>query len=278
MTRVGAVLPWLSTLCITCAHSSSRSHPPLAAYSNLTCSSLLADYGDDLNRAAASDAPTALDPTLGWNAKLGDFQGMCVVPSPEDAEYCRGLRRYAMRYTAFQERPLDLLGAEEVFRALYDHSLGAAVLVRAARFNGESHLVAKVLQRGPGPLAWITSRRLSDADWLALKRAAARLPNGTAEYYPRFSRVPGSGAVCETMDGAGVQIELLQGGTLRILRGAYEPSSSQRCSGPCCGSDHQAEAISRFFDHLVGLVGCAQSAALGIQDRRPGPPTFPLKK
>lgn len=260
MTRVGAILPWLSTLCIACAHSSSRSHPPLAAYSNLTCSSLLADYGDDLNRAAASDAPTALDPTLGWNEKLRDFQGMCVVPSPEDAEYCRGLHTYATRYTAFQERPLDLLGAEEVFRGLYDHSLGAAVLVRAARFNGEFHLVAKVLQRGPGPLAWITSRRLSDADWLALKRAATRLPNGTAEYYPRFSPVPTARPVCETMDGASVQVEVLQAGELRVLRSAYEPSSNQRCSGPCC--DPREEAISRFFDRLLDLVECAQSDPL----------------
>ena len=243
-------------LCVACSPG-YEPHPPLAVYSKLRCASLQASFGDDVVRAARSDKPTVIDPTLGWSDKLEDLEGMCAGHDTGNANYCDALRRYALRYTAFQERPLDGLGVTEAFRGLYDHSLGAAVLVRAVRFDGQFFLVAKVLERGPGPLAWITSRRLSGAEWATLERAAATLPKGRPEYFPRSSSVA-TAPVCAAVDGASVQIEVLRAGELQVLWSTYEPSSSQRCSGPCC--DPREETISWFFDRLLGLVECAQSA------------------
>lgn len=259
MTSPTDQVAWLAclALCVACSRG-HEPHPPLAVYSKLRCASLQASFGDDVVRAARSDKPTALDPTLGWSEKLKDLGGMCASPDTGDAIYCDALRRYSLHYTAFQERPLDGLGAEEAFRGLYDHSRGAAVLVRAVRFDGQFFLVAKVLERGPGPLAWITSRRLSGTEWAALGRAAAALPKGGPEYFPRFSPMPTARPVCETMDGSSVQIEVLRAGELQVLWGTYEPPSSQKCSGPCC--DPRKEAISRFFDRLLGLVECEQPA------------------
>lgn len=244
-------------VCVACSPG-YQPRPPLASYSKLRCASLQASFGDDLVRAARSDKPTVIDPTLGWSDKLEDLGGTCAGHDTGNATYCDALRRYALHYTAFQERPLDGPGVEEAFRGLYDHSRGAAVLVRAVRFDGQFFLVAKVLERGPGPLAWITSRRLSGAEWAALERAAAALPKGGPEYFPRFSPMPTGRPVCETMDGASVQIEVLRAGELQVLRSTYEPSSNQMCSGPCC--DPREETISRFFDRLLGLVECEQPA------------------
>lgn len=275
MTSPTVQVAWLAclTLCVACSRG-HEPHPPLAVYSKLRCASLQTSFGDDVVRATRSDKPTALDPTLGWSEKLEDLGGMCAGPDTGNAVYCGALRRHALRYTAFQERPLDGLGVEEAFRGLYDPSRGAAVLVRAVRFGGQSFLVAKVLEQGPGPLAWITSRRLSGTEWAALERAAAALPKGSPEYFPRFSLIPTARPeyfpqvsptptvrpVCETMDGADVQVEVLRAGELQVLWSTYEPSGSQRCSGPCC--DPRKEAISRFFDGLLDLVDCVRSVPL----------------
>ncbi|MCK6537040.1 MAG: hypothetical protein L6Q84_29070 [Polyangiaceae bacterium] len=231
-------------------------------YSKLRCASLQASFGDDVVPAARSDKPTALDPTLGWSEKLENLGGMCARQDTGNAVYCDALRRYALRHTAFQERPLDGLGVEEAFRGLYDHSLGAAVLVRAVRFDGQFFLVAKVLERGPGPLAWITSRRLSGAEWASLERAAAVLPKGRTEYYPRVRPEPRTAAsepACVREDGASVQIEHLRGGVVQVSSGTYEQRSRMPYSDRRCRDSH-SEAMSRFFDRLLELVECAQSA------------------
>ena len=84
-----------------------------------------------------------------------------------------------------QERPLDTLGAEEAIRGVYEHSLGVAIVVRALRVKGQAILVAKVRERGGGPLGWMTSRRLSAAEWETLDGEAARLPAGRHQYFPQ---------------------------------------------------------------------------------------------
>ncbi|MCL4756266.1 MAG: hypothetical protein KJ015_39320 [Myxococcales bacterium] len=254
------VLALCLALCLACSQR-YEPQPPLAERSRLKCLSLRASYGDDLKRTVGTDAPAVIDPTLGWDEKLKELSGMCEAPSVENVGYCRGLRQYAIRYTAFQERPLDTLGAEEAFRALYKHSLGAAVIVRAVRLKGQAFLVAKVLERGGGPLAWITSHHLSNLEWTTLRRAAAKLPEGRHEYDPRLRKPPPSTArVCEQVDGAYVQIERLQGGFVQVLDGPYEWPTDTRCSDPCCEPDPEAEALSRFFDQLASLVECAKSA------------------
>lgn len=259
LMRSFAIQVRCAAVCLACSPT-YEPKPLLATYSRLKCSSLAASYEHDLNRAVDSGA-TAIDPTLGWTDRLSELK-MCAAPQAESLGYCRALHGYLRRYTAFQERPLDLLGADEAFRGLYDHSLGAAVLVRAVRSNGKSFVVAKVLERGPGPLGWITSRQLSDAEWRGLQRAAARLPRGNAEYFPRLKPLRRAAPTCEKVDGASVQIETVHDGALQVLSGDYETSDRAPCSGACCEPDSSDEALSRFFDHLAGLIECAHSPPL----------------
>jgi hypothetical protein len=157
-----------------------------------------------------------------------------------------------------QERPLDALGATEAFRGLYSHSLGVTVLVRVVQVNGDAILVAKVIERGPGPLGWITTRRLSDAEWLELRRAAAALPEGSHEYFspPKVETGPRDTAErCYTHDGAVVRVERFEAGVLHIAGGKYEAPGDTPCSGRVC-CDPKSEALSRFFDELKDLVEC----------------------
>lgn len=244
--------------CVACSQQ-HEPQAPLARYSQLKCMSLQASYDGHLEGTFESEAPTAVDRTLGWDDKLEGLAGKCVAPTAANVRFCRWVAKTVLRYTEFQERPLDMLGADEAFRAVYDHSLGAAVLVRAVRVRGEAFLVAKVVGRGGGPLAWITTRQLSTAEWAALQQAAAGLPAGRREYFPdRAQEFRGTSALhCIGQDGADVQVEHFQNGILQVARGDYEWPQPEACEGPCCAPDH--EALSRFFDHLSSLVECPRA-------------------
>lgn len=242
-------------LLIGCSPRSPRS-APLAQYSRLGCLSLGASY-DDSSRVPPAPPP-AVDPALGWDDEVKPTPGACKRPDTKTASYCKRVHGTEVFYTGFQERPLDALRVDAAFRAAYTPFLGASVVIRAVRVDGKASLVAKVLQRFGGPLAWIETRRLSDAEWSVLQRAASRLPDGHHEYFSVPEKGPAEQPQCAGYDGAEVEVERLEGGVIRIGNARYEQPDDATCPGKCC--DRNAEALSRFFDLLASLVKCPRAS------------------
>lgn len=241
------VLPLLA--CMACSPTRAPFH-----YSMLSCATLRVSDPTE-GRWLRSDAPAALDPALGWAEKLTGTAATCDAPAPADAKYCERVMREALRYTALQEAPLDKMGAMDAFRGLFVHSLGATVMVRVLRSEGQAVMVAKVLDEGVGPLGWMTTRRLSEAEWLSLKRAADALPDGRNEYFPEPRPQPKkasttTGSMCFVEDGATTRIERFTNGVLHI-------NYAQDRTHDCSATAPSREAL--FFQQLRGLIRCAES-------------------
>lgn len=245
---------WLA-LCVGC----SQPAPQFAHSAKLKCSNLQVPfYGE--RTPFSDDADFAVDPSLGWAQKLTPATGRCDTPSETDFRYCERFRRTVTHYSRLGEPPLDALGASEAFRGIYEHSFGSIVVVRVVRTATGAVLLTKVLDRHRGPWTWSTSRSLSDAEWMNLRRAAPSVPEGVHEYFPR-SEVEAEKAViphpgCYVLDGAGVRIEQYYDGVLNVVASAYFSRRGGRCDGACCPA--KGEAVSRFFDELLSLVQCAK--------------------
>jgi hypothetical protein len=241
-----------------CAPKPNR---PLLAYTPLKCVSMGAAVGSEEHLQAQVDAPEVIDQTLGWEKRVWGAPDACKHPAAEDAEYCRMSRRILERHTAFQERPLDELGVRAGFRGSYMHTEGVWLSVRVLPIDGGAVLVAKALEPHGGPLAWITSRRLSEGQWLDLLAASSRLPDGrhdyafTREHWDAIRPGGSSSPRCYRAHGASVSVERIENNALHVIGGAYV-RPAHVCQGACC--DPEAEAASRFFDRLVDLVGCAR--------------------
>ncbi len=188
-------------------------------------------------------------------------QSWCQVRRARGEErHCDQIPRYFERFTALQERSLRQYEPGTVaYRAIYMHSLGASVMVRVMRTDAEIVLVAKVLEGPRGPLSWIRTRALSEAQWETMRQWMESVPEGSSWYLgPPEAR--GASAIvtpdCHTVDGASIQIERFEGGKLQITRGTYQaenetPCAQRRCCNPA------AYQISRIFDDLVTLFPCA---------------------
>jgi hypothetical protein len=216
-------------------------------------------YPENANPRDLWEAEPRTDPILGWEEQE-DFKlfsrwfeaERTTLPTP--AQRLRSTYPFEI-YARLQETPLSNVRGT-AFRAMYMHSFGAVVMVRAMQQGTAGVLVVKVLNRR-FPLSWMSTRPLTDDEWRRIENAARGLSRGTSlhEYFAK-ELMPKD---CYQEDGAHIRVERSDGNETRVSGGTYSFDSTSPRQPSACSWDALDE--SRFLDYLLTFIPCCSGTS-----------------